>query len=181
MHHTASGRSGGFAQSCGRCWSFDRGCSDPCWWHQQGSCGPVSCVSVHDLRSIGALASAGQRQNSSMEQSCMAEGSSGSSSQNFRLDLSERCSGLADSSKEDHDSWARHGSIPRSFFVIFFAHEKNLPLLRPNLPLSHGRTCPCAHSPIPVLASEGIIPIPAPRGMAPGGMAPLSFKITGAM
>ena len=30
------------------------------------------------------------------------------------------------------------------------------------------------HSPIPILATKGIIPIPAPRGMAPRGMAPLS-------
>ena len=37
--------------------------------------------------------------------------------------LSECCSGLADSSREDHDSWARHGSIPRVFFVIFFASQ----------------------------------------------------------
>ena len=42
----ASGRCGGFAQSCGRCRSFDRGRSDLCWRHQQGSCGPVSYVSV---------------------------------------------------------------------------------------------------------------------------------------
>ena len=30
------------------------------------------------------------------------------------------------------------------------------------------------HSPIPILATKGIIPIPAPRGMAPRGMTPLS-------
>jgi hypothetical protein len=42
----ASGRCGGFAQSCGRRWSSDRGRSDLCWRHQQGSCGPVSRVSV---------------------------------------------------------------------------------------------------------------------------------------
>ena len=29
------------------------------------------------------------------------------------------------------------------------------------------------HSPIPILATKGIIPIPALRGMAPRGMAPL--------
>jgi hypothetical protein len=29
------------------------------------------------------------------------------------------------------------------------------------------------HSPIPILATKGIIPIPAPRGMAPRGMTPL--------
>ena len=35
----ASQRCGGFAQSCGRCRSFDTGRSDPCAWHQHGSCG----------------------------------------------------------------------------------------------------------------------------------------------
>jgi hypothetical protein len=29
------------------------------------------------------------------------------------------------------------------------------------------------HSPIPILATKGIIPIPAPQGMAPRGMTPL--------
>ena len=35
----ASRRCGGFAQSCGRCRSFDTGRSDPCARHQHGSCG----------------------------------------------------------------------------------------------------------------------------------------------
>ena len=35
----AGGRCGGFAQSCGRCRSFDRGRSDLCSRHPQGSCG----------------------------------------------------------------------------------------------------------------------------------------------
>ena len=35
----ASGRSGGFAQSCGRDRCFDRGRPDLCSRHQQGSCG----------------------------------------------------------------------------------------------------------------------------------------------
>ena len=35
----ASQRCGGFAQSCGRCRSFDTGRSDPCARHQHGSCG----------------------------------------------------------------------------------------------------------------------------------------------
>jgi hypothetical protein len=41
----ASGRSGGFAQSCGWCWSFDRGRSDPRSRHPQGSCGRFARVS----------------------------------------------------------------------------------------------------------------------------------------
>ena len=44
----ASGRSGGFAQSCGRRRSFDRGGPDPCSLHQQGSCGRFPCVSGRD-------------------------------------------------------------------------------------------------------------------------------------
>ena len=40
----ASGRSGGFAQSCGWCWSFDRGRSDPRSRHPQGSCGRFARV-----------------------------------------------------------------------------------------------------------------------------------------
>ena len=40
----ASGRSGGFAESCGRCRSFDRGRSDLCSRHHQGSCGRFACV-----------------------------------------------------------------------------------------------------------------------------------------
>ena len=51
----ASGRCGGFAQSCGRRWSSDRGRSDLCWRHQQGSCGPVSCVSVRASIAIWAV------------------------------------------------------------------------------------------------------------------------------
>jgi hypothetical protein len=35
----AGGRCGGFAQSCGRCRSFDRGRPDLCSRHPQGSCG----------------------------------------------------------------------------------------------------------------------------------------------
>ena len=35
----ASRRRRGFAQGCGWRWSFDRGRSDPCSRHQQGSCG----------------------------------------------------------------------------------------------------------------------------------------------
>ena len=42
----ASRRCGGRAQSCRWHWSLDRGRSDPCWRHQQGSCGPFSCVSA---------------------------------------------------------------------------------------------------------------------------------------
>ena len=42
--HAASGRSGGFAQSCGWCWSFDRGRSDPRSRHPQGSCGRFARV-----------------------------------------------------------------------------------------------------------------------------------------
>jgi hypothetical protein len=34
-------RSGGFAQSCGWRWSFDKGRSDLCSRHQQRSCGHV--------------------------------------------------------------------------------------------------------------------------------------------
>ena len=33
------------------------------------------------------------------------------------------------------------------------------------------------HSPIPILATKGIIPIPAPRGMTPRGMTPLSAAL----
>ena len=40
----ASGRCGGFAQSCGRCRFFDRGRSNRCWRHQQASCGRLYCV-----------------------------------------------------------------------------------------------------------------------------------------
>jgi hypothetical protein len=42
----ASGRCGGFSQSCGRRCSFDRGRSDLCWRHQQGSCGRFARVSA---------------------------------------------------------------------------------------------------------------------------------------
>lgn len=50
----ASRRCGGCAQSCRWHWSLDRGRSDPCWRHQQGSCGPVSRVSVRNRgRSCG--------------------------------------------------------------------------------------------------------------------------------
>ena len=40
----AIGRSGGFAQRCGWCWSFDRGRSDPRSRHPQGSCGRFARV-----------------------------------------------------------------------------------------------------------------------------------------
>jgi hypothetical protein len=50
----ASRRCGGRAQSCRWHWSLDRGRSDPCWRHQQGSCGPFSCVSAAiEVRSVG--------------------------------------------------------------------------------------------------------------------------------
>jgi hypothetical protein len=49
----ASRRCHGFAQSCGWRWSFDRGRSDPCSRHQQGSCGRYACVSVRELPQKG--------------------------------------------------------------------------------------------------------------------------------
>jgi hypothetical protein len=45
---TAGGRCGGFAQSCGWRWTFDRGRSGLRSLHQQGSWGRFSCVSVRD-------------------------------------------------------------------------------------------------------------------------------------
>jgi hypothetical protein len=44
----ASGRCGGSAQSRGWCCSFDRGRSDLCWRHHQGSCGPFSARPVRE-------------------------------------------------------------------------------------------------------------------------------------
>ena len=44
----ASGRCGGFAQSCGRCRFFDRGRSNRCWRHQQASCGRLYCVNQQE-------------------------------------------------------------------------------------------------------------------------------------
>ena len=45
----ASRRCGGCAQSCRWHWSLDRGRSDPCWRHQQGSCGPAPIVLAHQM------------------------------------------------------------------------------------------------------------------------------------
>jgi hypothetical protein len=44
---TAGGRCGGFAQSCGWRWTFDRGRSGLRSLHQQGSWSRFSCVSAH--------------------------------------------------------------------------------------------------------------------------------------
>jgi hypothetical protein len=43
-HRPVSGRRGGFAQSCGRRRSFDRGRPDPCSRHHQGRCGRFARV-----------------------------------------------------------------------------------------------------------------------------------------